>query len=194
MKGTLANLARVSIISMVLLLAPIAGYATTDGHHQPTPSQLIPYWVNFVIYIAALTYLLRKPLANFWHKRHSELQREVTSGTQALRQAQQLLATAEARKSRLDYDLTQLRETITEQAQQEAALLKADAQKQLSTILAQSSSRLEAEERRAETSLRHELAEEVLTKTEGRLRETLTPEQDRNWREAMLGSLGGLLH
>jgi F-type H+-transporting ATPase subunit b len=127
-----------------------------DTHHAVNWWQelLFPA-INFAILLGILIYFLRRPLGDFFHSRHHEVQDAILEAKAAKQEAQAKVREYENKLKKLDYEIKQLTETF-----------KADAEDEKTNLLKK------AEELSAQIRENAKLAaEQELTKAQRKLKE-----------------------
>ena len=56
-----------ALVALAFFIAsPVLAAGSGHEHHEPSFSDLIPYWVNFILFVAIMRYLLKDAAGNFW--------------------------------------------------------------------------------------------------------------------------------
>ncbi|MGH9404951.1 MAG: hypothetical protein ACRD3D_03840 [Terriglobia bacterium] len=76
-------------------------------------------WINFILLVVVLVYLLRKPLAHFFSNRSREIEHALAEGRKALQAAQAQLAEAETKLERLEQEIAGYRASAAEERERE---------------------------------------------------------------------------
>lgn len=104
--------------TLVVVLAAQEAFAAGSGHHGP--SAVIPYAVNFVVFVGLLIYFLKTPVAEFF-KNYRETFLEQSS------KASEAAAAAERQKKEIEDELKKLETTYSskiEASKKEAQALR----------------------------------------------------------------------
>jgi len=91
------------------------------GHGEPSIGDLTFYWINFVLYVVIMTFILRKPLAKAWSDRRARIKQSVARSTDEVDAAERELNAIEALTKTLPQEQEKIRQQIVEQANAEAA-------------------------------------------------------------------------
>jgi F-type H+-transporting ATPase subunit b len=163
---------------MGVFLLDIAGEVGIGGPMGLIGSGL-PRVVNFLIFVAALYYLLRKPVSDFFRQRAQAIARELEEARRAREAAARELEQARARMARLDEDVAALRARARQEAEAEYERLWREAQIEAEKIRALAEREIETARRAAEMELRAFLVERALARARILLRQQLTEDDHR---------------
>ncbi len=98
--------------------------ATHDGSgesHGPSP---IYRWINFAILVGGLTYILRKPLAQFFAERTDSIQKSLDEGRKALAAAEEKLSAVERRLQHFEEEVADFRAGALKEMEDEHARMR----------------------------------------------------------------------
>lgn len=123
------------------------------GHH-PSIQDIVPFWINFVIYIALMTVLLRKPIRNGWTSRRDRIAEEVTSATADMEAAERELAAVEALTKNLSQEQERARLEIVKQGELESTSIISAAREKAARLASSAQDLLEGESRSAQGHFR----------------------------------------
>ncbi len=110
-------------------------------------------WINLVILIVVLVYLLRKPVAAFFQSRSENIHRGLEEGRKALEAARIQLEAVEARMRDLEQEIAKLKEEAARETELERERLKLAAEKDTERILSSAQSTIENAVRAARIEL-----------------------------------------
>ncbi len=155
---TSTSLTAVVATSLVTALAvsDVAVASAGAGHH-PSIHDIIPFWVNFVIYIALMTALLRKPIKNGWASRRNRIAEEVASATSEMEAAERELAAVEALTKNLSHEQERARVEILNQGELESNSIVSAAKEKAARLATSTRDLLEGESRSAQAHFRSAL-------------------------------------
>jgi F0F1-type ATP synthase membrane subunit b/b' len=142
------------VLSHIATAAPVFASA---GHGEPSIGDLTFYWINFILYVGILTYILRKPLKRGWAARTARIKQSVTQSSDDLGAAERELNAIEALTKTIPTEQEKIRQQIVEQAHAEAADIVRAAEQRALRIKAQAKDLLVGESRSAESSFRQAL-------------------------------------
>jgi F0F1-type ATP synthase membrane subunit b/b' len=154
------TLPHVSILTALLAVSSEA-HASGAGH-VPSIGDLTFYWVNFVLYVALMTYLLRKPIKNGWAARTARIKQTVADCTDQVESAERELNAIEALTKGLPAEQERARQQIVSQANLEAADIVKQAEQRAARLREQSKEMLKGEMRSAQSSFRASLVSRAL--------------------------------
>ena len=178
---------------IVSLLVPTLAFAAGGGHGEPSISDTIPYWIHFLVYLAIMTYLLKKPAISGWNSRRKNLEDLVLKGERELAAAQERLETARGKLASLDKEIEEIKDSILSDTKQEVEMILAEAKAQSERVLAQGKSSAEAEERSAEKEVQNELAAQVIERAREIIKSDVNQDSDKKYRDAAVSSVNSLL-
>jgi len=129
-------------------------FASTGAGHTPSIHDIVPFWVNFVIYVVLMTVLLRNPIKNGWAARRNRIAEEVSSATADMQAAERELAAVEALTKNLSHEQERARLEILKQGELEADALISAANEKSARLATQAQDLLQGETRSAQTHFR----------------------------------------
>jgi F0F1-type ATP synthase membrane subunit b/b' len=145
----------VVVLSLGLALSiSEAAFAAGGAGHHPSIHDIVPFWVNFVIYLALITALLRKPLKNGWASRRNRIADEVASATSEMEAAERELAAVEALTTNLSQEQERARVEILKQGELEAEEILSSAREKATRLGFSARELLEGESRSAQAHFR----------------------------------------
>ncbi|MEE8435930.1 MAG: ATP synthase F0 subunit B [bacterium] len=139
--------------------------------------------INFVVLMAILVYLARKPLANLLRGSSEGARSELETAREAARAAEAKLAEQKSRIENLEADLARLREEAREEARAESAHVIEEARAQAERIKAQIQLQVEQEFNKARAELKRQLADQTIHLAEA----NIEAQMDAPRREALAG-------
>ncbi len=142
--------------ALVSIATTPAAFASA-GHGEPSIGDLTFYWINFILYIGIMTYILRKPLKRGWAARTARIKQSVTQSSDEVGAAERELNAIEALTKTVPAEQEKIRQQIVEQAHAEAADIVRAAEQRAQRIKDQAKELLTGEHRSAQTSFRHTL-------------------------------------
>jgi F0F1-type ATP synthase membrane subunit b/b' len=144
-----------------LLIVASDAHASGTGH-APSIGDLTFYWINFVLYIALMSYLLRKPIKTAWASRTARIKQTVSDCTDQVASAERELNAIEALTKGLPTEQERARQQIISQANLEATDIVKQAEQRAARIREQSKEMLKGEMRSAQSSFRASLVSRAL--------------------------------
>jgi F0F1-type ATP synthase membrane subunit b/b' len=155
------------VASFVIVDLAFAGGGA--GHH-PSPHEIVPFWVNFVIYIALMTALLRKPIKHGWASRRTRIAEEVSSATSDMEAAERELAAVEALTKNLSQEQERARVEILKQGELEANSIVSSAKEKAVRLASSTKDLLEGESRSAQATFRAALVAKAVELSKSRFK------------------------
>lgn len=187
---------RTATLCGLVIIAPGVVFAESGDHagHGPSITELIPYWINFLLYVGILYFLLRKTVVRGWAARRQKIIDNISSAKEQFSQAQSLLNDAQSKWSRLTQEETRVRDEIARQAEFERRQMLESARSKAERMVLQAREHGLAERRSAEREIREELVDDVLSRALGILKQSASAETDRAFRSAAVGAAGRLVN
>lgn len=180
---------------VLALMAAAPAFAAESGHHaEPVFTDIIPYWVNFVLYVLLLVWLLKAPVSSGWEARKENIRVSVHRGRTEREAAESALREAEGAEAAVAASIKALTDQIAREAASEAAEIVREAKEKAARTKQQGADMLAAEEKAFESALKKELAEAVVRKATERLMRDMNVEKDAPLRASALRALGNLVH
>lgn len=128
--------------------------------------ELIFKTINFLILAGGLGYLLRKPLAEFFTQRSTEIRQKLEEGRKALEASQARITVIEEKLRNLEAEIAAFKASATREAEAERQKLRTAAAEEAEKILESARARMETSTRAAKLELRYFVAEEALKQAE----------------------------
>jgi len=150
---------------------------------------LQPYWINFIVYIALLCFLLRKRLPAFWEARHALIVGEIQRGREDLAAARRALEEAEQRLLLAERHVEELAKKMRTVTSAEVMEILEGAKRKCAAIQEQAWQNASAEREAALSALREEIIALALSKAVELAKAELSPDRDREIRAAALEGL-----
>lgn len=182
-------------ISVILLIPAVAFAAEGHAeHHVEGAAALIPFWINFLIYIAFLFFITRKPVLNLWASRRERIEIAVGGSKAELDAAQSELRQVNAKLSGFQTECARLTTEVENDTKGECEELNRSAKLKADRVAARAKESIRSEQKSAETKLQREVAELAFKLARERLSSSTNIESDRRLREASLNSIKSLVN
>lgn len=133
---------------------------------------------NLALVIGVLVWVARKPLAGFFSARSRSIRDQLAEAQQAREEAEARLQEIQARMSRLDDELQEIKEAAERDAEEEYRRLIAEAERDAEKIIERARREIEGMTRAAHIELRSHAADLAVELAEKQIRRQIT-EQDR---------------
>lgn len=130
--------------------------------------------VNFLLLVAVLVILLRKPAKEYFATRRDAVRTQLETAAQLKKEAEERYAQWQRRLVELDRELEGIRDTARERAETEREHILADARASAERIRRDASAAVDQEVRRAKDQLRREASDLAIELAAGLLRENVT--------------------
>ena len=175
----------------------IASAATEEGGHAEhvmgSFSDLIPFWINFLIYCLVLYLILRKKVVKGLHNRAILIEEQVNKGARELEKAEQVLREAEEKLSGVSTEVAAIMAHMSSDSKNECVQILREAGDHAVRIKEQAKELVISEQRATENTIKRDLTDLVLKKTTEKISRELTAENDKERRAAALGSVSALI-
>ncbi|HVP28960.1 MAG TPA: ATP synthase F0 subunit B [Myxococcota bacterium] len=153
---------RTLVTFALALLLPCVGFAEEAAHgegHGVSPMTIVWQAVNLLLLIGVIVYYGRGPIRDFFHGRRREISENLDRAASLLSEAEGRVRQWEARMTRLDAEIEEIRRNTRERAEAERARILADARAAATRIRNDAAAAVEQEVRGARESLRAEAAQ-----------------------------------
>jgi len=180
-----------SLALVALLFGVVDVASASEGHISP--ADLIPYWVNFILYVGGLTLLLRGPVKRAWAERRTRIEGLVLAAARDLEVAEAAVKVEEQRGRTLDAHAEQAKADIRIQAEAETASIAKNAEDRSVRMRQQAEELLAGEGRAAEANYKAELLERALSLSRERFQTGDFASKDHVYRNSALGKAGRLV-
>jgi len=158
----------VATFFIATLAASDLAMASGSAGHQPSIYDIVPFWVNFVLYIALMTFILRKPIKNGWASRRTRIAEEVSSATSDMEAAERELATVEALTKNLSQEQERARTEILKQGELESDAILSAVKEKSGRLASSTKELLEGESRSAQAHFRAALVAKAVELSKSR--------------------------
>lgn len=155
-----------------------------------SPAGQIFRWLNFALVFGGIAYLIAKHGGNFFRANAQAIASSIREATSAKEEADRQLREVEAKISRLDQDVAEMREAARRDSAAEAARLEASAKAEIEKIEAAARSEMGAAERAARKELRVIVANQAVERAGSLLRSRMDNKVRSRLFQSFLGDLG----
>ena len=162
------------LIASTLLLVPSTAMAS-DGPPVANWTELGSQTLNFVIYLAVLVFLAKKPVAEFFRGRRDSVVGAIESAQAATNAAEARLAETMGKLEKFDAERGSILAEFRELGEAERRKIVADAESTASKIVRDAEQAAERELAQAREGLRTELVSSALNKAQTQLNAQMTP-------------------
>jgi F-type H+-transporting ATPase subunit b len=150
----------------------------TEKTSEEGPKEIAWKWVNLLILLGGVGYLLRKPAGDFFESR----KKEITSGLERARTAQEesarRMSDIEKRLGRLSEEIASLRTQADAESLRERENILTEAKRDVERLVSQSRQEIDRIARGIERDIKEKIADAVIDKA-GRTLETQMTEDDQ---------------
>jgi len=186
----------VALTVMLFGSTDVAASGSSHGaaHGSPGISSLIPYWVNFILFIGILYFLLRKKVPLMWAERREKIAGEIDKASVELKEAEAKLREARNNFDNVEEEIAKAKALIKSEAVMEHEAILTEAKKKADLILQRAKDTAASERSSAEKTLRREMAERVLLLAKQRILKETSPDNDYKRRHRTMEAFKGMLH
>jgi F-type H+-transporting ATPase subunit b len=187
--------ARFAILGLLLLAAflIVPGNACASGESGSKWGIwfTIGRFFNLGIVIWVLVWVARKPLTNFYASRTQSIHEQLAEAQKARQEAEAKLHEVEARMSRLDDELRQVRAAAEREADEEHRRLLEETERDAGKIVERARQEIEGAMRAARLELKAHAAELSVRLAEERIQGEITAEDRNRLFDRFIAQLGG---
>jgi len=133
------------------------------GSHEPSP---IYRWINFAILVAGLTYVLRKPLAQFFSERTKSIRKSLEDGRNALAAAEVKLHAVEQKLQGFEQEMAAFRAAALKEMEDEHARMRRATEQEAERMMESVRVQMDVAGRQARLELRLHAAEQAVALAE----------------------------
>jgi len=130
-------------------------------------------WINFLILIGVLGYLLRKPAAEFFAQRSAAIRKDLEEGREALAAAQAQLRAVEEKLRNLEQEIASFRASASAEMEAEGQRLRQVTEREAEKIIESVRARIETAARAAQVDLKIYAAGQAVELAERMIRQRL---------------------
>ena len=173
--------------------AVAAGGHGEAGAHAPSIYDLRWFWLNFVLYVGGLWWLLRAKVGAGWITRRESIAKEVADRRGELKAAAEARQIAELKLAAVAQEVTELTTTIQAETKNEKQQIVAEAELRAQRVLRQAEGTLAAELKAGEAAVQQKLADVVMRRAEELVRKNVNLENDRQKRGSVVNGIKALI-
>ncbi|MBD0369370.1 MAG: ATP synthase F0 subunit B [Pyrinomonadaceae bacterium] len=148
-------------------------------------------FVNLLIFVLLLVYILRRPLSEAFKARREGIRRDLMRAQEERNAALAKLEEVEARLARLDEEVTGIREQSAREAADERERIRQATEAEIEKLREQSRREIESAGKAARQQLREFAAEQSVRLAEEIIRRDMQPEDDARLINLEIEELGG---
>lgn len=192
------------LFNFILIFASEGAHAAGGGggfsawwHEHGAPFLSYPgfeawKFLNLAVFLALMTYLLKKPLSSAFKTKRETIRAELIRAEEERQSALAKLTETEARLARLEAEAADIRRKAEAEAEAEKARIAAQTEFEIKKLRQQANSEIELTSKQARLQLRRFSAEESIRLAEEKIRQNINPETDAQLVRANIQSIGGL--
>lgn len=168
-------------LALTLIVCAIPAHAQEGGGkagHEEQSEQSDPWlkwkWINFLLLVGGLGYLIGKNAPAFFRQRAEEIQRGIAEAAKEKKAAEERVAAVEKRLASLESEIKSLRANAQSEIAAEGQRIGHETENRLQRIQEQSAQEITLIARNAKAELRKFSAELALSLAEQRIRSRMT--------------------
>ncbi|CAN5191160.1 ATP synthase subunit B [soil metagenome] len=169
-----------------------SGFSHFYNQHFNIPGFELWKFINLAIFIAIITYLVRKPLSEAFKARREQIRSELIRAEAEKQAALERLAETEAKLERLKDEKDAIVQNAKEEAAAEKKRLAEYTKAEIDRLTRQREGDLDRLEKQTYAGLRRFSAEESIRLAEEKLRSKIDRDQDARLVKASIHEIGGL--
>lgn len=180
------------LFPILLVLVPVAALAA-GAPEAAEHAGFMKEWgwkiVNFAILVSVLVYFLKKPLASYLKGRTEMIEKSLAEARQARELAEKALKEVEQKLSLKESEMAEILESVKLSGGAEREALIKEAERLAEKVVEQARTNMEFEFKKARDSIRKEAVDLALELSEKRLKEKLTPDEQKKLLEEAITRL-----
>ncbi|MEO8435117.1 MAG: ATP synthase F0 subunit B [Pyrinomonadaceae bacterium] len=149
-------------------------------------------FINLALFLAVLTYFLRRPLSDAFRGRREAIRRELARAQEERDAAVQKLEEVQAKLERLDVEVLAIRERAAKEAVEERERVARATEADIKKLTEQAQREIESAGKAARQELRRYAAEQTIGLAQEMIRKEMRPEDDARLIKVSVEELGGV--
>jgi F-type H+-transporting ATPase subunit b len=149
-------------------------------------------FLNLIIFIAIMVYLLKKPLTTAFKAKRETIRAELIKAEEEKQAALAKLTSAEAKLARIESESEEIAERAKQEASEEKARIAKETADEINRLQAQATSEIERKSQQVRLQLRRFSAEESVRLAEEKIKQNINAAKDAELVKANIKSIGGL--
>lgn len=181
-----------ALVGMLVCLSPQILLASGGGGHAEveSPFTLLMRVINFLLLVALLYLLLKKPIRNFLNRRQQEVREALETAEKARDEAQVRYQEVEEKLRQAQTEMEELKRILVEQGQVEKEKIIANAKEEAEKIRREAEITASQEFKKAQVLLRQEAVELAANFAETLLRDKVDEKDHERLLQEYLNTLG----
>lgn len=165
------------LVVLILVLVPSAAMAAGghDGPPEVNLTELISQTLNFLLYVALIVFVAKKPVTQFFKSRREDVAGAIESAQAATTAAEARLAETMTKLENFDNEREEILAEFRELGDAERRKIVAHAESEAAKIVRDAEQTAERELAQAREGLRAQLVSSALTKAQTQLSAQMTP-------------------
>lgn len=186
-----------ALVLFLLLLVLSAGTAFasaegSEGGGSWSPWMLLWRVINTAALIGVLVYFLKKPMANFFSERRSQIQKDLEDAKEQRDRAERTIAEYEKKIGEMGRELDKMRDELRKAAGVESEKVVSNADRMAATMVESAKLAADQEVRKAKMILKNEAVGVAVELAESLIREKINEDDRKRIVEEYLVKVGGM--
>jgi F-type H+-transporting ATPase subunit b len=148
--------------------------------------------INSLVLLAALWYLLKKPIATFFKERKAQIAKDLEDAKLQREKAERTLKDYEAKMAGMEQEIERLKAELKKSAAAEGEKVVANADRMAATMVESAKLAAEQEVRKAKAELQAESVDLAVEMAEALIREKIGDDDQKKIIEEYLSKVGGM--
>lgn len=191
------------LFSFILIFAAESGHAGSGGGFanwwRENGAPVLSYpgfeawkFLNLAVFLALITYLLKKPLGSAFKTKRETIRAELIRAEEEKQSALAKLTETESKLARLEAEAADIRRKAEAEVNNEKTRIAAQTESEIKKLRQQAQSEIESTAKQSRLQLRRFSAEESIRLAEEKIKRDINPEADAQLVRANIQSIGGL--
>jgi len=194
------RLAWIAVLLVATILAFSVGiaFASSEGHGEENvwnygfSGKMTWRIINSLVLLAALWYLLKKPIATFFKERKAQIAKDLEDAKLQREKAERTLKDYEAKMAGMEQEIERLKAELKKSAAAEGEKVVANADRMAATMVESAKLAAEQEVRKAKAELQAESVDLAVEMAEALIREKIGDDDQKKIIEEYLSKVGGM--
>jgi ATP synthase F0 subunit b len=178
--------------SLMVLLSLSGGEGGASAPWWNTPGLELWKFLNLILFVGALVYILRRPVSDALRARREGIRRDLMRAQEERDAANAKLREVEERLARLDAEAAILREQSRREAEEERERIRRSTEEDAGKLREQARREIESAGKAARQELRRYAAEQSVRLAEEMIRRDISAEDDQRLVNRQVEELGGI--
>ena len=186
------------LIATILTFSVGIAFASSEGHSEESvwtygfSGKMTWRIINSLVLIAALWYLLKKPIATFFRERKAQIAQDLEDAKLQRDKAERTLKDYEVKMAGMEQEIERLKAELKKSAAAESEKVVANADRMAATMVESAKLAAEQEVRKAKAELQAESVDLAVEMAEALISEKIGDDDQKKIVEEYLSKVGGM--